>query len=82
MQKITGAKPVRDANFALKALSVMRSLGAIPSEGSILTVRIVSDALAAVEPALRQVSYARCAQGNTGDCDHFRLHAAACKFLL
>ena len=23
----------------------------------------------AVEPALRQVSYARCAQGSTGDCD-------------
>src|SRR5437899_8340967 len=25
----------------------------------------------AVEPALRQVSYARCAQGSTGDCEHF-----------
>ena len=24
----------------------------------------------AVEPALRQVSYARYAQGSTGDCDH------------
>ena len=43
MQEITGAKPVRDANFiALKALSAMHSLGkriqpgAIPGEGSIL----------------------------------------------
>ena len=79
MQEITGAKPVGDANFsfALKALSAMRSLGkriqlgATPSEGSI-----------AVEPALRQVSYARCAQGSTGDCDHLRLLAAACGFLL
>src|SRR5437867_194547 len=25
--------------------------------------------MTAVEPALRQVSYARCAQGSTGDCD-------------
>ena len=79
MQEITGAKPVRDANFifALKALAVRHSfgkriqLGATPSEGS-----------TAIEPALKQVSYASCAEGSTRDCDHFRLHAAACGFLL
>ena len=45
MQEITGAKPVRDANFfALKALAAMHSLGkriqlgANPSEGSIFLV--------------------------------------------
>ena len=31
----------------------------------------------AVEPPLRQVSYARCAQGSTGDCDHLGLLAEA-----
>jgi len=31
---------------------------------------MVPDARVAVEPALRQVSYARCVQGSTGDCDH------------
>jgi hypothetical protein len=46
--------------------------GAIPGGGSILIWR--SSAANAVEPVLRQVSYARSAQGSTGDCDHFRLH--------
>ena len=47
----------------------------------------------AVEPALRQVSYARCVQGSTGDCDQpslfelrlgrpFCLLAAACRLPL
>src|SRR5437667_9252659 len=35
------------------------------------TEKVGTKSQIAVEPALRQVSYARCAQGSTGDCDHF-----------
>src|SRR5882762_6728630 len=46
-------------------------LGATPGGGSSLVAvrKWWQCAGTAVEPALRQVSYARCAQGSTGDCD-------------
>ena len=52
MQEITGAKPVRDANFnfALKALSAMHSLG---KRMSSVQFRVRAPA---VEPALKRVS--------------------------
>jgi hypothetical protein len=51
----------------------MRSLG---KRASSVQLRVGApvcwpSARTAVEPALRQVSYARRAQGSTGDCDHF-----------
>jgi len=65
-------------------LSAMRSLG---KRISSVQLRVGAPVWwpcgsTAVEPALRQVSYARRAQGSTGDCDHLRLLAAACGFLL
>ena len=58
---------------APKALSAMRLLG---KQASLVQFRVGAPFYwlfhkIAVEPALRQVSYARCAQGSTGDCDHF-----------
>ena len=48
-------------------------LGATPGAGSsfVAVRKWWPCASTAVEPVLRQVSYARCAQGSTGDCDHF-----------
>ena len=90
MQEITGAKPVRDTKIiALKALSAMRSLGkriqlsAILSEGSISQSSqrssgfhkpAVSGAAPETATNLRSLSF--------GSAGHFRLHAAACGFLL
>jgi len=90
MQEITEAKPVRDTNFiALKAFSAMRFLGtevssvqfrvgAPISQSSQRSSRFHTPAVsrAALETAtsLRSSSY--------GSAGHFRLHAAACGFLL
>jgi len=61
MQEITGAKPVRDANFiAPKALSAMHSLGKRTSSVQLRVGAPVSEwwpcASTAVEPAFRQTS--------------------------
>src|SRR5205807_624243 len=58
----------------------LRKTDAPPAFPSLIVKKIQKLSLA--KRGRAQVSYARCAQGSTGDCDHLRLLAAACGFLL
>jgi len=80
MQEITGAKPVRDANFifALKALSAMRFLG---TEVSLVQFRVTApiSQSSQVSDEFHKLVVSGVAPETA---TIYRLHAAACGFLL
>ena len=89
MQEITGAKPVRDTTFtALKALSAMPSLGKrispvqlrvrAPSQSSQRSSGFHKPAVSGAAPEIATILR----QGLGWQANSFRLHAAACGFLL